>query len=339
VVDVWAGWADSEQTRPWEKDTIVHVASTTKIMVAISALILVDRDLLNLDVPIARYWPEFAQGDKAEVTVRDAFTHQAGVPGFEPRVPFEALYDWEGITARLAAEPHWFGGRRQIVYHMFTYGFVLGELIRRVDGRGPARFFREEIAAKAGADFQIGLTSRADLSRLAGIRPPSVPPVPQDAAAGSLLGRLLQGNSPPPIGPRSWESLCAEVPAGNGFGNGRSIARVCAILAMRGELDGVHYMSPATVEEAATEQAYDVCPYLGGVKFGLGFGLDSKEFPAASPSTFGWGGVGGSWGLMDPRTGVSLGYAPNNWDVGTDGVIDLRHKVLGPALRTVLSSL
>jgi CubicO group peptidase (beta-lactamase class C family) len=337
VVDLWGGWADVEQTRPWEKDTIVSVASTTKVATIIITLMVVDRGLLDLDAPIARYWPEFAQGGKAEVTVRDAFTHQAGVPGLEPAAPFEALYDWTAMTGRIAAQPHWFGGERRIIYHIFTYGFILGELIRRVDGRLPAQFFREEVAEKAGADFQIGLTSKADLTRLAARRraapgEPAQPPSP-------LLLRFVQGNGPLPRGPESWEQLSAGLPSGGGFANGRSIARLCAILAMGGELDGVRYMSPATVEEAATEQAYGECPYLGVVKFGLGFGLDSKEFPAASPTTFGWGGVGGSWALADSRTGVSLGYAPNNWDVPWDGVVDPRHIPLGDALSSVLGGL
>jgi CubicO group peptidase (beta-lactamase class C family) len=336
VVDLWGGWADPARTRPWERDTIVPVASTTKIMIIIAALMLVDRGLIELDAPIARYWPEFAQGGKVGVTVRDAFTHQAGVPGFEPPAPYEAMYDWAGITARLAAQPHWFDGRRRVIYHGLTYGFPLGELIRRVDGRAPSRFFREEIADKTGADFQMGLTSKSDLPRVADILFPTAPPSPP--AAGSLLARLLASWSRP-VAPTSWEYRSAVVPAAVGFGNGRSIARVCAILAMGGELDGERYMSGAMVEEAATEQAYGECPYLGWVKLGLGFGLDSKEYPYPSPTTFGWGGFGGSWGVMDPRTGVSVGYAPNNWSLEPDGVVDPRLQNLSIALEKLLPGL
>jgi len=249
VVDLWAGWADVAKTRAWERDTIVQVASTTKVMVTICALMLVDRGLLDLDAPIATYWPEFAAGGKEAVTVREAFTHQAGVPGLEPAASFETIQDWEAITARIAAEPHWFGGQRQVIYHFMTYGFLLGELIRRVDGRRPARFFREEVAGPAGVDFQIGLATTAELARLAEITPLPAGPAPP---AGSLLERLMLANGPPPLD-NSWERLSADVPAGNGFGNGRSIARAGAILAMSGELDGVRYMSRAMVEEAGRE--------------------------------------------------------------------------------------
>ena len=332
VVDLWAGWADSEKTRPWEQETIVPTASTTKIMTTICALMLVDRGLLDLDAPVARYWPEFAQGGKAAVTVRDAFTHRAGVPGLEPPPAFEALLDWEAITARIAAEPHWFGGRRQVIYHLMTYGFILGELIRRVDGRKPGQFFREEIAAKIGADFQLGLSSMSEVSRLAVVTPlPTGAPLPE----GSLLARLLEANPTLPAPPPR-DSLSADLPSGNGFGNGRSIARACAILAMAGELDGVRYMSRAMVEEAGRGQAHEECPYLGWVNFGLGFGCDSPEFHLACPTTFGWGGVGGSWGLVDPRAGVSLGYAPNNWSVEWEGIVDPRHAGFSDALQALL---
>jgi CubicO group peptidase (beta-lactamase class C family) len=337
VVDLWAGWADVEQTRAWEKDTIVLVASTTKVMTIISALMLVDRSLIDLDASIARYWPEFAQGGKGEVTVRDAFSHQAGVPGLEPPVSFEASFDWEAHTARIAAQPHWSGGQRRVIYHMFTYGFVLGELIRRVDGRLPSQFFREEIAEKVGADFQMGLTARSDLERLADRRQQA--PAEPGHRPGPLLLRLVRGNGFPTPGPESWEQLSACTPSGGGYGNGRSIARVAAIPAMGGELDGVRYLSRDTIAEATKEQAYGECPYLGVVKFGLGFGLDSREFRMPTPTTFGWGGTGGSWALADSRTGVSLGYAPNNWDVPPKGVRDPRHIPLGRALSTVLARL
>ena len=334
VVDLWAGWTDLEETRPWREDTIVKVTSTTKIPLILAVLMLVDRGLIELDAPMARYWPEFAQGGKAEVTVRDAMTHQAGVPGFDPPVAFEALEDWDAITARLAAEPHWFDGQRRIVYHPMTYGFVLGELIRRVDGRRPARFVAEEITGKAGADFQIGLGAKADLSRLAQVRPPAE--MPPEPPAGSVVARVRHS-----VGPGDqtrWERLSADIPAGNGYANGRSIARVCAILAMGGELDGQRYLSRHLVEEAAREQVFGECPYLGPLRLGLGFGLHSSIWPAPSPTCFHWGGYGGSWGLMDMKTGVSLGYAPNNFLVDLEEVSP-RLKRFSDALAALLPEL
>ncbi len=316
VVDLWGGWADIEQTQPWRDDTVVIVTSTTKILLITAVLMLVDRGLIELDAPVARYWPQFAQGGKAGVTLRDALTHQGGVPGWDPPVAFEALEDWEAITERVAAEPHWFDGQRRVVYHAFTYGFLLGEVIRRVDGRRPARFVAEEITGKAGADFQIGLQSKSDLSRLAQVRPPEQ--APPEPPPGSVLARLRQ--SVMPGDPTRWERLSADIPASNGYANGRSIARVCAILAMGGELDGQRFLSRQLIEEAAREQVFGDCPYLGPLRLGLGFGLHSSFWPAPSPTCFHWGGYGGSWGLMDMSTGVSLGYAPNNFLVDLEDV-------------------
>ena len=108
VVDLWAGWADLERTRPWERDTLVRVCSTAKIAAILSLLMLIDRGLVELDAPVARYWPDFAQGGKGGVTIRDALTHQGGVPGFDPPVSRDLLLDWDAAAARLAAEPHWF---------------------------------------------------------------------------------------------------------------------------------------------------------------------------------------------------------------------------------------
>jgi CubicO group peptidase (beta-lactamase class C family) len=152
VVDLWAGWADPETSRPWQEDTIVDIASTTKMAAALCALILVDRGLLALDEPVARYWPEFAEGGKAAVTVREALSHQAGVPGLVPAIPMEMTWDFEAFTTRLAAEPHWFEGQRRVAYHAFTYNTLIGGLIRRADGRPPRQFFIEEIAVPADLD-------------------------------------------------------------------------------------------------------------------------------------------------------------------------------------------
>ncbi len=335
VVDLWAGFANPEKSRPGQEDTIVYVASTTKMMVTIATLMLIDRGLLDLDAPVARYWPEFAQGGKAAVTVRDALTHQAGVPGFDPPVAYDALHDWTGITAHLAAEAHWFEGRRVICYHALTYGFVLGELIRRADGRRPAQFFREEIARPLGADFQIGLTSKSDLERVA---------VPQDvnppAFAEGLAERVM--NCVGPVDWTSWARLSADIPSTNGFGNGRSIAKVCAIMAMGGELNGQRFMSAKLVDQAATEQAYGQCALMGWIRLGLGFGLHADFFPAPSPSCFHWGGYGGSWGLMDPKTGISLGYAPSNLtnDVTDESIgLDPRLNRFSVALAPLLAEL
>jgi len=230
VVDLWAGYADWNKTRRWEKDTIVLIYSTTKIPLILSVLLLVDRGLVELDVPVATYWPEFAAGGKARVTVRDALTHRAGVPGFEPPVCLEALHDWDGITAHIAAEAHWFDGESVLCYHAITYGFVLGEIIRRVSGRKPSQFFREEIADKTGIDLQLGLLSLAERARLAQIgylKPPGGM-MTRNPLARRVTESVRQGDT------TTWEHQRSDMPASNGYGNARAIARLCTIGAMGG---------------------------------------------------------------------------------------------------------
>ena len=334
VVDLWGGWADLEMTRPWQADTIVPVASTTKVMSTLIGLWMVDRGLIELDAPVARYWPEFAEGGKAAVTIRDAFSHQAGAPGFATPISFETYCDWDALTARHAAEPHWFDGRRQVIYHPYTFGLPLSVIARRLEGRTLRQMFRDEFAEPAGADFHIGLTSKSQLARVATVKEPErrgeLPP-------GSLLEKLLRSITG--FEPSRWAFQSAELPAGGGIGNARSIARLCAIVAMGGALDGVRYLSADIVEEAVREQGYGECPYLGWARFGLGFGMNSIGFKYPSPTTVGWGGTGGSWAIMDPKAGVSLGYAPNDFSIEPNGVIDPRQGPIGKALYKLLPTL
>lgn len=308
VVDLWAGWADPKRTRRWRKNTIVPVNSVTKIGLLISFFTLVDKGRIKLDEPVARYWPEFAQGGKDKVTVRDFITHQGGVPAFVPPATFDELLDWKRVTSHIAAQPHRFEGKKVICYHPVTYGYVLGELIRRVDGRMPNRFFRDVIARPARLDFHMGLTSRLDILRIA--RPTSFVP----SAETSALAMEIYASAPVAVGnTSSWKFLSAAMPSTLGFTNGRAVARLCAILAMQGRLGWRQFLSKQMVAEISREQVYGECLFLGPIRWGLGLGLDSKEFPAPSPTTMHWGGAGGAWACMDPTTGISLGYTPNNF--------------------------
>ena len=218
VVDLWAGWADVAKTRPWERDTLTPVFSTTKMMVTLSLLMLVDQGQIDLDAPIATYWPAFAAGGKEAVTVRDLFTHQAGAPGFTPPVSASIFLDWEASAARIAAEPHWFGGERRVIYHGGTYGLIAGELIRRVDGRMPAQFFRDEVSGPAGLDFHYGLAEVPNPSRVAELLRFAAPPgPPPEGLLGRVVGsyRLAEGLTP----------VMTMNPSNNGLANARSIAR------------------------------------------------------------------------------------------------------------------
>ena len=142
VIDIWAGHADAAKTSPWEQDTIVNVYSTTKVMTVLCTLMLVDRGLLDLDAPVAKYWPEFAQAGKEKLPVRYLFSHTAGLPGFDEKIPIEALYDWDRIINLLAAQKPWWKPGTKSGYHAITHGYLLGELIRRITGKTVGTFFR-----------------------------------------------------------------------------------------------------------------------------------------------------------------------------------------------------
>ncbi len=337
VVDLWAGHRDPARTMVWERDTIVPVASTTKAMTILAFLLLIDRGQISVDERVAFYWPGFAHAGKEAVTVRDALTHQAGVPGFDPPITKDVVLDWDAVTTRLGQEPHWFGGERRICYHMHTYGFLIGELIRRVDGRLPAQFFREEIAQVADIDFHIGLSSPEQIARVAF-------PIVSDGlmefmgAATDKIFRSVDLKSLSPV-----ERAFLQNPGGSGLGNARSIARAGTIIANAGFLDGAQFLKPDTIALAGLEQASGRCPYLGWVRFGLGFALDSAIFPAPSSTCLHWGGIGGSQVIMDPQAGLSFAYTPNNWDLlpeeHNEPYIDRRLQRFFHALSDVLSGL
>jgi len=333
VLDLWSGHADPQRSRAWEGDTIVHVASTSKIPLVIALLMVVDRGSIDLDATVASYWPEFAQGGKAAVTVRDVLTYQAGVPGLDPPATLETVRDWSAITARVAAEPHWFGGERKICYHSHTFGFIAGELVRRVDGRMPRQFFRDEIGEKIGADFQHGLSDAADLARVATVQ------TPPDLSFEGLHKKIYLSltDFDPAVTQPAW--MLTECPGTIGLGNGRSIAKLGSIMAMGGAVDGVPYLSPQMVAEAGREQATGVCPIHGPITWGLGFGLHNPAFPAPSPTCMHWGGFGGSWLLIDPKAQLSLGYTPNNFRLDGSELLDRRLGRFWHVLREMLPSL
>src|SRR5664279_3266470 len=185
VVDLWGGFADEARTRPWVRDTIVNVYSTTKTMTALTALLIADRGLLDFDAPVARYWPEFAANGKANVKVSHLMSHSSGLSGWKEPVTKETLYDWEKATSLLAAQaPYWEPGTAP-GYHALTQGYLVGEVIRRITGKSLGTVFREEIAEPLGADFHIGLPASED-SRVADLIQP--PP-------GTGVGDNLQGQS------------------------------------------------------------------------------------------------------------------------------------------------
>ena len=175
VVDIWGGYADAARTIPWQRDTITNVWSTTKTMVALCALVLADRGDLDLDAPVAGYWPEFGAAGKDGVLVRHVLAHTAGLPDFGDPVSAGDLYDWQAVTARLAAQaPRWEPGT-MAGYHSLTQGFIVGEVIRRITGRPLGAYFAQEVAGPLGADFHIGLAAEHDHRVAPVLAPPSSP--------------------------------------------------------------------------------------------------------------------------------------------------------------------
>ena len=311
IVDLWGGWADAPGGRPWTRDTIVNVYSTTKTMMALTALLIADRGELDFDAPVARYWPEFAAAGKAEVKVSHLMSHSAGLSGWREPIRKEDLYDWEKATSLLAAQaPFWEPGTAA-GYHALTQGYLVGEVIRRITGRTVGTVFREEIAEPLGADFHIGLPASED-ARVADLIPP-----PPGTAVGDGQQTELQANMSHNPGvdvmetrKRAWRG--AEIPAAGGTGNARSIAQAHAILANGGVANGRRFLSEAGCRKALELQIEGDDLILGRpARYGMGFGLAGGVVPLPSPNTIFWGGYGGSLAIIDMDARTTFGYAMN----------------------------
>jgi CubicO group peptidase (beta-lactamase class C family) len=321
VVDLWAGHTDADRTRPWESDTIVNAWSTTKGIVATCAHRLVDQGKLDLDAPVAKYWPEFAQAGKAEIPVRYLLSHQAGLPAIRKPLPLGSAFDWNVMTQALAEEEPWWEPGTKHGYHAFTYGWLIGEVMRRITGQSVGTYFREEIAEPLGLDFHIGLAAKYD-SRTAEMIPADLP---QPGETNFLIEMLSDPESMPfkvlanppdlfqpgVVNTREWRA--AEIPAANGHGNARAIARLYGALARGGELDGVRVLSPEAIKRATVEQASGRDEVMGlDLRIALGFVLTSADATLGpNPSAFGHSGAGGSLGFADPDAKVGFGYAMN----------------------------
>jgi CubicO group peptidase (beta-lactamase class C family) len=310
VVDVWGGFADSDRTIPWQRDTITNVWSVTKTMTALCALVLADRGDLDLDAPVCRYWPEFAAAGKQPVLVRHLLAHTAGLPDWDG--PVEELYDWPAATARLAAQaPRWEPGTAA-GYHSLTQGFLVGEVVRRITGRSPGEFFAQEVTGPLGADFSIGLPAEHDHRVALTVPPPSrdedfAASAPSDSAptTGATAVRVRDGNS------LAWRR--AQIPAASGFGNARSVALVQSVLACGGAVRGVRLLSPALCARAREEQFSGEDRRLGmPVRWGLGYGLFGTNL--------GWGGWGGSLVMIDPTGRMVVAYVTNQMREPADDV-------------------
>jgi CubicO group peptidase (beta-lactamase class C family) len=322
AVDLWGGYRDEARTQPWLRDTITNVWSTTKTVTSLAALMLVDRGELDVDAPVARYWPEFGTAGKQDVLVRHLLSHTSGVSGLDQPAVSEDLYASEKSTARYAAQAPWWPPGSASGYHALNFGHLIGEVLRRVTGTSLKQFVAEEIAGPLGADFQIGANER-DWDRIADVVPP--PPLPIDFAAlgpDSITVKTLTGpfieateaNTP------TWRR--ADLGAVNGHGNARSVARVLSVISRGGEVDGVRLLRPETVELIFREQANGIDLVLGApLRFGIGFGLPQHDTIPYIPDgkiCF-WGGWGGSVIIMDVGRRMTISYMMNKMGPGIIG--------------------
>jgi CubicO group peptidase (beta-lactamase class C family) len=319
VVDLWAGYADEAQTRPWEKDTIVNVYSTTKTMTALTALLLADRGEIDFTARVAKYWPEFAANGKQDVTVAHLMSHAAGLSGWKEPLVREDLYDWEKATSLLAAQaPYWEPGTA-CGYHAMTQGYLVGEVVRRVTGQSLGTVFRKEIAEPLGADFHIGLPATED-HRVADLTPPPPGGGIGEGPANELVTNM--SNNPPlnPLDTRTREWRGAEIPAAGGTGNARSVAAVQTLMANGGYANGKQILSEAGCRKALELQIEGKDLILGmPARYGMGFGLGGGAIPFPNPNTIYWGGYGGSLVVIDMDARATYAYAMNKMAATTTG--------------------
>lgn len=310
VVDLWGGHRDLARSLPWERDTIVNLWSTTKMVTALCVLMLHDRGALSVDAPMAAAWPEFAAGGKEGVLVRHVLGHTAGLPVFDEPVDDLTLFDWEECCRRLASQsPRWTPGQGS-GYHSETWGWLLGELVRRVDGRTLGGFFREEVAVPLGLDLHIGLDP-AEWHRVADVATlhahPNAPPDPELR----VLEQPTSRRSAALVNTGAWRR--AELPAANAHGNARSVALAMAPLANGGRLGGRRLLSPATIERIFEVQAEGVDRMTGHhFKLGMGYGLHCRHTPlGVNDRTLWWAGWGGSMCVVDVENRRTVAYAMN----------------------------
>ena len=354
VVDLWGGIADRRTGQSWERDTLVVVWSCTKGAIACCAHLLAARGLLDLDATVARYWPQFAEAGKEEITVRLLLNHQAGLPAVRTSLRPGGLYDWDYLTRVLAAEPlFWPAGTRQ-GYHALTFGFLVGELVRRVSGKGVAEFLREELTGPLGLDFHLGL-SETDEARVA----PTVRADPTPIGATpwrfltiattdpeSVQALILKNTGRTPGDQDTRIAHAAVLPSQGGITNARGLAGLYMPLALGGSANGVRLFDESTLgdmQAVSSASALDAV-LLVGMRFSLGFMKSSDNRKAApgaqdslimSDTAFGHAGMGGSLGFADPAACMSFGYAMNKQGRGVllnergQSLVDAAYRCLG----------
>jgi CubicO group peptidase (beta-lactamase class C family) len=330
VVDIWGGEADLKTGRKWEEDTLALVFSTSKGVSAICTHLLAQRGVLDLDAPVTDYWPEFGQAGKSPTRVRWLLCHRAGVPVIDRHLTQEEALAWDPAAEALAAQaPLWEPGTKH-GYHAITYGWLVGEVVRRATGRTLGQVLAEEVSRPLGLDLWIGLPEVEEkrVSRLIPVGPPppgqlgALPPERVEmmkamASPTSLTQRALNPTDPP-FKFNSRAVRAGELPAANAIGTARALAKLYA--ATVGEVDGMRLLEPATVEAATQEQSNGPDQVLlQDTRFGSGFFLPSPFSPLMGPRSFGHSGAGGSLAFADRDRGVGFAYVMNRMQQNLSG--------------------
>jgi CubicO group peptidase (beta-lactamase class C family) len=333
VADLWGGIADLKTGRPWERDSVIGVFSTTKGAAAMCANKLAQEGRLDIDAPVASYWPEFAAEGKENIPVRYLLTHRAGLAWVDEPLTLEQALAWEPMIHALERQkPSWEPGTAH-GYHAITYGYLVGEVVRRVAGRTIGTYFREEIAEPLGLDFWIGLPEEHEsrVAMLVGSLTGGLESADLDADAraaiaalmgpDSVLGKALTGGGAFG-GDGIWNTRAvhaAEVPAAAGISDARSIARMYA--ACIGEVDGIRILSPEQMKLASAQETDGPNVVLMNLdlQFGLGFIVPSTILQLGGPGSFGHFGAGGSVGWADPDAELGFGYVMSKMDMGLTG--------------------
>ncbi len=322
VVDIWGGWVDEQHSAPWTSDTITNVWSSTKTQMALCALMLADRSELDLDAPVAKYWPEFAANGKGGVLVRHLLSHTSGVSGWDQPIEVGDLYDWEKSTAKLAAQAPWWEPGSSSGYHALNQGHLVGEVIRRITGSKLGEFFRREVAEPLDLDFHIGLPE-SEFGRVSNVIPP--PPLPVDMTQldpNSVVVKTFTGPAPGAEAAWTKEWRQADIGAANGHGNARSLAWAQSAITNGGVVRGRRLLGQKTIDQIFRVQSDGMDQVLmAPVKFGIGYGLPNPtvaHLPMDRRACF-WGGWGGSAIVNDLDLGLTVTYVMNRMAEGLLG--------------------
>lgn len=311
VVDLWAGHADGSRTKPWQRNTLANVWSTTKGMGALVCGMLVERGAMSYGDKVSAYWPEFAAEGKGDITIGQMLSHQAGLCG--PSVPTtsEEMCNHELMAERLAAQaPLWEPGSRS-GYHALTVGILAGEIVRRVSGKTIGTFFREEVAEPFGVDFHIGLPASEDgrvAEMIAAKKPGSIDPAALNPSQMVALGNPAPNATVP--NERFWRR--AELSSANGQGCASAVARIYGALAGDGKIDGKPLVKPDTIRAMTALQIEGHDEVLAmPARWGAGYILNVGGLYGPNDDAFGHSGWGGSFGMADPKTGLGISYVMN----------------------------